>query len=226
MSFFKFVEEEFLESFFDSGCLRLGTVLDFKDTLSHTSGRADAQEGQHTVFRNEPGEFKLYEHKHEALLSDVIELINCDGPAILHDTSIELTKTSSDAFIFCVSNQFNKDVFQKWNNESEKTNTCYEIFDPRAFIGEITKKISTSAFFYSCKNILYTEYPVPHTSEAYGKRPVFVKELNYSWQCETRMVWPPKSPSCSLSPWIIHVPEAVKYCRPLAKLDNGNILKL
>ncbi|MEL4871749.1 hypothetical protein AAEU41_23365, partial [Pantoea agglomerans] len=55
MSIYKFLPKKYLNEFFKTGSLRLGTVYDFNDTVKHGTAVGDTREGRHGIYRNEPG---------------------------------------------------------------------------------------------------------------------------------------------------------------------------
>lgn len=219
---YKFVERQFIESFFSTGSLKLGTLHDFKDTIEHGESRGDRLEGEHTLIRSIDGTLALSNNRNEPVISEVFQ-VEGDGEAYISNLSVIVPRASPDGFVFCTSKLFTEELFWKWHTENG-VDACYEITDPRQFFSAITKKISNSAFFFRNANITYTKNPIPFNSPDAKIFPAFTKEANgYSWQEENRTLWGIKAPYVKLSPWIISVPDAIKCCRPVSVIDDGEI---
>lgn len=221
MRLYKFIEKEYLDSFFNTGSLRLGTIYDFKDLIQHGTSRGDTKEGSHIAVRDNKKTIELSEDKHEPIISDIL---NVTGKGCtLSGGNFHSIRTSPNGFIFCTSNQFSEKLFWKWN-DTERLDSCYEIHDVKGFIEAINKVIKNSAYFCSNSNIEYIGETIDFSSEYPFKHPAFTKfKKDYSWQCENRMIWAPKGPYFTISPWIINVPEATKFCKPLAFITDGKI---
>ncbi|MFT7423146.1 MAG: hypothetical protein ACI8UC_001216 [Psychromonas sp.] len=219
LSLFKFIEKEFLDSFFATGCLRLGTIYDFKDIEEHGISRGDHSEGEHHLIRGIDGTVKLTKNKHEPLISEVFKFEG-EGEASISNLSIVVPRRCEDGFIFCTSNQYNENLFRDWKRE-DNLDSCYEIVNVRGFIQAVNKAISNSAFFYANSDVIYTEDQIDYQSKHANAHPAFTKLKNkYGWQKENRSVWGAKAPCIPLKPWIIHVPDAIQYCRPFAFIEN------
>lgn len=222
MPLYKFVEKQFLDGFFTSGSLRLGTIYDFKDVVEHGASRGDQSEGEHQLIRGIDGTVTLTKDKYEPIISEVFKMEG-DGESYISNLSIVVPRRCPDGFIFCTSKLFTEELFQSWNAENN-VDACYEITDPRRFFIEINKAIENSAFFFANANVTYTEDPIKFDTPHASLHPAFTKaEKTYGWQEENRTVWAAKGPCGSLKPWVIYAPEARKYCRHFAKLENEKI---
>ncbi|HBX8162638.1 TPA: hypothetical protein MIH43_25730 [Klebsiella pneumoniae] len=223
MPLYKFLEEQHLESFFDKGCLRLGTIYDFKDILTHSLGRGDSKEGRRQINRDVTENLYLNSSSNENVISDSLEVTG-NGSVNITNSTFYVIRNSPNAFIFCSSNAYSNELFKKWNEHHNEINACYEISDPNGFLREISNAIRNSANFITCKDIVYSTNPIPYNHHSSSVLPMFVKEITqYEWQLENRAVWYPKEPSPQLKPWIIFAPEARKYCRPFSKLVGNTV---
>ncbi len=99
MSLFKFIEREFLDSFFATGCLRLGTIYDFKDIIEHGMSRGDQSEGEHHLIRRINGTVKLAKDKYEPVISELFRFEG-EGEASISNLSIVVPRKCPDGFIF------------------------------------------------------------------------------------------------------------------------------
>ncbi|MGF1689064.1 hypothetical protein L4C36_20675 [Photobacterium japonica] len=219
---YKFVAKQFMDDFFERGCLRLGTILDFNDIVTHGTARGDTGEGQHGVIRQIEGELKVQGGKPEPIVDEIFK-IEGDGQFTLADISLQVSRRCGNGFLFCTSNEYTDSLFRRWNLE-EKTDACYQIYNPHGFFQEITKVIINSVSEYGFRDVVYTPDPIPYDSPHVTESPAFTKEENkYSWQKENRCVWQPLLPPTIVKPWIIEVPDARKYCRPFKILEHGSI---
>ncbi|WP_345984406.1 hypothetical protein WCX49_07130 [Sulfurimonas sp. HSL-1656] len=222
MPLYKFIEREFLEAFFRTGSLRLGTIYDFKDIVEHGVSRGDEAEGEHHLIRGIDGTVSISKDKYEPIISEIFR-VEGEGKISLCNLSVVVPRRCQDGFIFCTSSIYNEQLFRKWNKEND-LDACYEIINQIGFISAINKAIKDSATFFACSNVTYTEKQIDYQTPEANLHPAFTKvKDDYSWQHEHRIVWGARGPSGPLNPWIVYVPEAIQYCRPFAFLENGVI---
>ncbi|MFS2264825.1 hypothetical protein [Vibrio vulnificus] len=219
---YKFINKQFMDGFFERGSLRLGTILDFNDIVTHGTARGDTGEGQHGIVRHIEGELKVQGGKQEPIVDEFFK-IEGSGELTLVDLSLQTSRRCGNGFLFCTSNEYTDDLFRRWNLE-EQTDACYQIFNPHGFYHEVKKVIKNSVSAYGFRDVIYTPDPIPYNSPHAEENPAFTKETSkYSWQKENRCVWQPLFPPIIVKPWIIEVPEARKYCRPFKVWDRGSI---
>ena len=115
---------------------------------------------------------------------------------------------------------FTESLFEQWyqsGESTEKMDSCYEIFDILGFIRAVSKKIAWSAKFDNCASVDYLPEKIDYRTPQAYIHPALGKQADkYQWQYEHRMLWSARQPSPPLQPWIIHVPQARQFCRPLA----------
>ncbi|HBS5683392.1 hypothetical protein [Klebsiella pneumoniae] len=223
MFLFKFLESQYLDSFFKTGSLRVGTIYNFHDTVTHTAARADTEEGKQKIIRHVLSPLKITQDSEEPIVSDFFR-VRGDGTLTIDGISFIMPRTSDDAFIFCTSRVYSHSIFMKWHADSIKNNACYAIINPRNFFLEITKVIANSASEIINKNIVYTTDPILYDSEDASLHPSITKEKEkYSWQHENRSIWVPKLPPTKIHPFVVSVPNARQYCIPLSYIENGKI---
>lgn len=222
MPLYKFIEREFLDAFFRTGSLRLGTIYDFKDIVEHGVNRGDRSEGEHNLIRGIDGTVSISKDNYEPIISEVFK-VEDEGKAYLSNLSIVVPRRCEDGFIFCTSSIYNEQLFRQWNQENS-LDACYEIMNPNGFILAINNAIKDSANFFASSNVTYTDTQIDYQSPQAKLHPAFTKvKKEYGWQHEHRTVWGARGPCGPLNPWIVNVPEAIQYCRPLAFLENGKI---
>ena len=182
---FKFTERKYLESFFETGSLRLGTIYDFKDFVGYGQIRGDAGEGLQTIQRENQGIMRLTEASHEPIISEFFN-IQPGADLTLVGGVFERKRGSPDAFIFCTSFAFTEVLFEGWFAE-EGLDACYEIAEPRNFFAAISKKITESANFLGYRNVTYTEETIDFDSPQARISPALTKfRDDYCWQLENR----------------------------------------
>jgi len=209
---YKFIEHQYLSSFFETGLLRLGTVYNFKDTDLHGKHRGDSNEGKHNVVRYIDEPLTVRSGEIHPIISEGIK-VEGDGRAFFYGVSIIVPRISPDYFVFCTSNIYTEALLNKWMKNEGGIDSCYEIFNPHGFSRAISKVISSSAYFSFSSDVFYTDENIDYRRELH---PAITKGKVYDWQNEHRILWAPLLPSPPLQPWIINVPEARQFCRPVA----------
>ncbi|HDV8245843.1 hypothetical protein [Enterobacter hormaechei] len=222
---YKFIAEKYLVDFFSRGTIRIGTIYDFTDTVAHTSARSDISEGKHEILREITSRVEFSNIENEPIINECIKIkLSEDSKLILENTRLSSCRESGNGFIFCTSRRYSKETFEKWHYDSHDNDACYAIINPEAFFNAITKRIHNSIYQYINADVVYTPDPIPFDSIHASLNPAITKEINkYSWQCENRSIWAPKMPPSILKPFIIDVPEAIQYCKPLSYIRNGSI---
>ena len=215
-SVYKFTKKQFMDDFFSTGTLKIGTLIDFQNTEKHGTSVGDSSEGRHRVLQSvtrtkrvEPGSF----------LSEFFS--PGDGWSINNCTFVQ-RRNSPDAFLFCAAASCYGELFQEWNRR-DQYDACYEISDTIAFLEAINKKIASSVAEFAALYPTYVNGDISFQSELRHVHPATIKQRTHEWQREFRAVWMPKGPVMQVEPMIIRVPEAVQYCRKLALWENGGI---
>lgn len=223
MYLYKFVEHQYLTSFFESGSLRIGTIFDFKDIISHSEARADKDEGKHRLMRSISSAIGIDSNSHEPIIEELFR-VKEGTSAILKDFSIVVERHSPDGFVFCTSYTYSEELFRRWYEDCEKNDACYLINDPEGFFKEIDKVIKNKTLGGINSNVVYTPDPIPYNSAYARVPPAFTKEVEkYSWQKENRTVWGSMQQFGELRPFVVDVPEARRFCTPLFYIKNGQI---
>lgn len=212
MRLFKYLPKKFLNAFFNTGSLKLGTLYEYRKVEEYGSVIGDKDEGVHTteLFLPGGGEIDLASATLEAefFRTHVFrsDQRNLKAKIILEDGAKLIAHSNSpDLYIYCMTSVFNADVMKRFGCDS-----CMEILRPRDFFRAISKRVGNSIRFegygpvhYGSK---YTHYSQPHSLH-----PAITKEKQFSYQKEYRAIWIPKIETPS--PLFLNVPEARKYCR-------------
>lgn len=222
MVLYKFIEKKFLDAFFKTGCLRLGTIYDFKDTAEHGAARGDSEEGIHYLTREFEGNVSISKETYEPIISEMIRMEEYGQASIVGPAKFVVPRLSGDGFVFCTSQLYNETLFEQWHQENREIDSCYKIKNSVGFFHEINLAVANSAKFIQNSNIFYIDNKIDYKSKFAKINPAFTKvKEKYDWQYENRSLWGVKGPCGRLKPWIIFAPDAIKYCRPFASMSNG-----
>lgn len=184
---FKYIPEQFLESFIDSGDLLFRNLSYFRK--SEENGRGDLLEGLHMDHPDNP--------------ITITNLSVPTNPPWVGNAAILNSIVPDDVFIFCFSEDLSAPLYQEFNCD-----TCVEIKDTQAFLGRIQRAISKLLAFKQY-GLLYGRacyYEPNQASPADISDPLnipFFKHASYSHQKEFRLVLPKKG-SLEITKSIIH----------------------
>ncbi|KQN56539.1 hypothetical protein ASE99_11040 [Serratia sp. Leaf51] len=225
MPLYKFLPSKYMDSFFETGCLQLGTIHDFKDVVRHIASRGDVREGQHIVKRVIDKQLIITENSNEPIASEIY-IAKSGGKIIVGaGTKLTLKRSTPDSFIFCTSNKFSEELFLRWNEEDREKDSCYVIHNPTAFASSISRAINKYATIIYDTPIIYTDDPIAYDSFAAKLDPRITKNKSkFLWHSEHRTIWEPiLAPYVKLRPWIVYVPEARQYCRRHSFLKDAEV---
>lgn len=224
-SLFKFVEHQYMDEFFDTGSLRLGTIHSFRDLVEYGVSRGDEEEGKHHIKRYNDGVVTLRKDVHHPVISEIFKFEG-EGESWIHGGTFIVPRVSPDSFVFCTSNMYSEGLFDTWYKK-EKLDSCYEILNPHGFIAAISRVIESSTYFVKSSNVFYTQKEIDYQSPEANLHPAITKRRDlYEWQKEHRFIWGVRLPSPPLKPWIIKAPEARQYCRRLANWSDSGPMYL
>lgn len=215
-SVYKFTKHQFMDDFFATGSLKIGTLIDFQNTEKHGMSIGDGSEGRHRVLQYVK---RTRDVEPDSYLSTFFPPGR--GVSITGCTFIQ-RRESPDAFLFCTAATCNNDLFAEWNKR-DQYDACYEIFDMSSFLQVITTKIASSVSEFAAFYPTYINGDISFQSELRHVHPATLKQQTHEWQREFRAIWMPKGPLMRVEPMIIHVPEAVQYCRKLASWESGQV---
>lgn len=205
---FKYTKKEYLEKFFDTGEIRIGTLSDFRKIEKHNSAISDLREGKREFSRFFSGSSIV--GSHSANINEITEMVFAPpGSAlmILEDSTVTVDTLSPDLYVFCASASFNEKVMR----QDFKCDSCFIIKNKTRFFREISNSLRESAYLIAQDNINYigTKFDMDHRPESHI---ALTKDIEYSYQDEFRAVWKPRIEQYDLSPFNIIIPEGRKYC--------------
>jgi hypothetical protein len=215
-SIYKFVNREFMEAFFASGSIRLGTLHGFRDTEAHGNYRGDVTEGINRVVQR-------IAHATETVPGSFLHsMIRIGTGSVIKDCLFVQERTWPDTYVFCTSATFNEDLFRQWN-VSEGVDACYEIFDWQGFELEVSKRIASQALPMHSEYVTYVDGDIDGESQVRHIRAPFIKLRDFEWQREYRGAWLHKHPSVDVQAICIDIPDARRFCRKVATLEDGKV---
>lgn len=211
MKLYKYTQKEFVENFFDTGEIRLGTLSDFRKSEKYNVAIADTREGMRDHVKILSGTSELGSHSQNVneMLSQMFN-VQGGGKVFFHNTKATLRTITPDIFIYCATTKFNEVTMR----DEFKCNGCIEITNSVRFFREITKALSISCYLMAQERVNYI-----NTTFDMEDRPkqkiALCKESVFSYQNEFRAVWKPRSSITEMSPINICIPDARKYCKVL-----------
>jgi hypothetical protein len=227
----KFVARGFLDSFFDRGNLRLGTVHNFRDTLQYSEARGDSAEGQTVVIRDSGSGEVIQDYEGELIPMLGVKASRGGKIVLGSGTNIKGIYNSPDAYIFCTSAKFSEDLLNRWASEAG-ADACYVIEHVIHFGQAVADAVVGHPRHedwvwdaFGSQPVTYVDGFIDAKDPAAKVHPGFVKRRDkYEWQAEYRCVFAPKwDDTMQLEPLVLDVPAARAYCRPFAYLDAGAV---
>jgi hypothetical protein len=212
---YKFVKDEHMEQLFETGVIRLGTLHQFRKTEELGENQGDAAEGINAVVQKtgrlssvEPGSFAS-------------KFLSLSGGTV-DDCMLIEQRHSENGYIFCGSHTFTEHSLHEWA-EKEGLTSCYEIFDPLGFQQAISRAIFDKGVFVKDAKIIYVDGDIDSESALRHVAPTFIKQRRYEWQTEYRWAWELRKGNTDPTPEFISIPNAHRYCRRLARLQDGRV---
>lgn len=211
MELFKYTRIEHENSLVQRGCIRLGTLFDYRKSDLHGGQIGDPREGTITY----AGEFEQVTHE---LISDhpAFEgLIKLGAGATIGSLSIKnYTRSAGDLFVFSTSLNFSLDVLTHWHNDPKaRYDTCYRIHSARLFFRAISKALSGRAEFLGYVPVTYYDdsKSIDLASPLSRLHPAQLKGgTNYDHQTEVRAFWLPLETG-QIEPLDLEVPGLQNY---------------
>lgn len=205
-----------MEQFFHSGVLRIGSLVDFRNTAKYGENIGDQREG-FSVVRQIAKDVRSVERG-----SFLSEIMSIEEGGVIHNLDVRITYEAWDCYAFCASYEFTEEGFKEWF-EREQFDACYEIFDTLGLRQEISRGIFENARFQNDSRILYLDGEIDGESERRGIHPGYIKKTELEWQTEYRWLWRTRRNKSMLPELFPVIEHPRKFCRPFAMLENGII---
>ncbi len=208
MRLYKYTEKKYLDNFFADGSLRIGTLYSYRDDSSLGRMVSDDMEG----IKKAHGHVKHAgpeDVRRNSVLSSLFQ-----GNVTITDCSFEDIRIECpNLYVFCASVEYSKDLHKAWFNQ-EHYDACYKITAAELFFAAITRVLSKQAIFlgFGAVNYYESDDGIDINSPLANTHPAVLKQWkNFGNQKEVRGVWQPIG-SAEITPIVIQVPEAIKYC--------------
>jgi hypothetical protein len=194
----------------ERGCLRIGTLDDFR-TAEHFSGIADDQEGKKTTKVN-------IKHKSYKSGSDVAKSLAVLGLVAADETDRNITlenvhtiteHVAPDCYIWCSSSVKSSETM----SEFEGADTCVEIHDTKGFFTALSRILKIHrCYFEGVFTVKYGEKTELWNLVELGTHPALLKPTNFKMQNEQRGVWSPMH-DMTIKPILVQDVELARCCR-------------
>ncbi|MFJ7281902.1 hypothetical protein [Pseudomonas sp. NPDC099000] len=208
-STYKFSERKYLESFFNMGNVRIGTLFDFRSS-EHKQGIADPTEGTKIIRRN----FHFPDGPSEEDIAAMVSMRIADPESAKHITMINSPARrrgfSEDCFIYCTSAYSSKSIMSEFGS----ADSCYELYNGNAFYDRITSALNeiVPVRFVAIEAVHYRTRTEEWSASGDGRHPSFIQEEEFSGQFEVRAIWAPRE-KIEIAPVVINDIGLTKFCR-------------
>ena len=211
-SFYKYLPQNFAESFMSQGLIRIGTLYDYRNVEQHGDDIGDQSEGLKTVFSHDEEPKKGTElNPLESLAMKGVDSMT------IENNRIEVRTNTLDCYVYSISKSYNASTPEKLSIDLPDGNyvSCIEITNIDMLIQEVDKVLLNVAFvgLGECQYIGREHHYATKTSP-----PVLLKAVKYKYQDEARLVWNPIGAS-DIEPQILKIDHVQRFCR----LVNNNI---
>lgn len=206
-----------MESFFETGSIKIGTLYDYNDESKYGSMVSDSSDGIKT-FKGTLNQsyLKVTNSNFHPALSAAIHI--AEGSEHCSFSGITFTNVrvkSPNLFIFSTAHTYSNELHDKWL-KNEKYDSCYEIFDPEGFFNAISIEIQNSYLYIGYHKVNYINAVDVNSYEAYLNPAVIKGGEDFGEQCEVRAIWKQKGPAqrIDINHRMVNIKNPHLYCRP------------
>lgn len=205
-SLYKYLPHEYAENMLIHNSIRIGTLFSYRNTEELGNEIGDLHEGT------------SIEYSHNKTLRNGTELNSFESKAIkagkgmlLQGIYIQKKHNSTNAYIYCLSKEYSKEIMERLNEENKgpKYDTCIEIFDPQNFRKAIALSFACKGRYLGLFECNYNERK--HDYRIQSPHPAVLKDPEHAYQKEVRMIWTPINNDINAE--IIVVNNLNKYCK-------------
>ncbi|HBC3454388.1 TPA: hypothetical protein KDY47_003241 [Vibrio parahaemolyticus] len=212
MTLYKYVKKEHLDAFFTKGSVKIGSLYEYRKEEQYGTVIGDKEEGYYETELSKSGTYEINLGDNSPESTFIRQYLsrpgqkNVDKKIIMSDGATFTVGThSQDLYIYCVTNEFNRQVMEDFGCDS-----CIEIHNPEVFFKALSRKIRHKADFDIVTGITYgnkhTHYTSPHNIH-----PALKKSSNFASQKEVRAIWIPRKEI--KAPLFFDAPKAIRACR-------------
>lgn len=203
----------------DHGCLRVGTLHDYRTSESYGEMVSDNSEGTRLV----SGSVSVTPES-QADFPGLRGLLKHTGPPGSKPAKLTMhgvkVGDASNYMVFSASLQYSAAAHRRWA-ESEGYNACYRIFAPRLFVRTISEALGSDFELFGGAPITY-EDEIDLAGEQMAIPPLYIKRRAdvYLDQSEFRAAWRPLNQFAKLTPIVFNSSRARLYVELQAVLGN------
>lgn len=198
---FKYMKSKYMDMFFASGSLKVGTIYDFRDTNKHAGLIGDASEGKKQL-RNHIADETWNEHTQPEWSKGGISLSH--GAQIrMVNSPITTIINSPDFYVYSTAEAYDTNAMHGLQADS-----CMIIENPYAFFLAISKTLGQQAEYlgqFEC----FIGGTTTHENDS-KVHPALLKEEKFRDQAEVRALWKPNGIA---TPQTLNCIEATRFCR-------------
>ncbi len=208
---YKYLEPEVAEKFLNDGSVRIGTLFDFRGR-EHGSWRGDAGEGILRGCGTVSFELSKNTGVPEGLRGVLAPVRASNARMRFTDCHFDITSSSPDYYIFCVSKR-------KWRDHHARGMACIEIFNFPEFAGRISmalqRAVGANVYPLCYMSVQYRDRISDLANAERGQElAAIVKPKRYAWQAEARLLWQPRN--TPISPVVLTCDSLREYCKRLS----------
>lgn len=216
MKLYKYIQKQYLEDFFHRGSLKIGTLYEYRNVEALGPVIGDCDEGTRSTELDlkKGNEIALGGNSQEArFLRSALQTTpqQCSNMKIVSRVdgyTVASQENSPELYIYCMTEKFDPKVMKQFGCDC-----CIEITNPALFLSAIAHRIRHKAEFDGLYPINYMSRKASFISP-HQVHPALMKDKAFLSQREWRAVWVPTKKQ--IHPLYIHVPRAIRYCRPYA----------
>lgn len=191
-----------------SGTVRIGTLHSYRATeLGPAIG--DPGEGIAVTWHMFDTPTDISKAENRSWVTDqVFEFEEGEGNVTFAGLSLVVPERAPDCFIYCATEQFSREAMAKF-----KTDACVEIHNPSGFARTLADSLSDVV---SRRDLCRCDYSGRSRNERMKRvPPALVKDPQYSYQKEVRLLLSPRSPG-PIAPLVTSIPQLIPFCRLLS----------
>lgn len=212
---YRYSAKKYNDMLLNEGCIRIGTLFDFRRS-EHKAGIADPSEGKKVIVHH-VDDWKIDDEipgKPSKTMRAMQKVGNFafepGGGQRVSGITFERQIHTRDYYIHCSAHKLSMSVMEQF----EGADSCVEIVDPLGFYGHLTESLNKihPVKFEGVFFIQYREREEEWNGEDYGVAGCFIKEPEFSRQCEVRAIWTPLGEG-DIKPEVIRNMHAARHCK-------------
>jgi len=189
------------------GCIRIGTLHNYRDTEEHGQEIGDKDEGI-TI---------EYSHDKEPKTGDKLNrfesiAFKLGSGMIVSNIYLERPHRSPNLYLYCASLTYDPSILHRLNLHcpGDEYDACVRITNVGEFVAKINAVFSAKARFVGAYLCTYTPRKFHYTDKAH--HPALIKDCRYSYQQEVRLIWEPNNKDDSIEPVCLSIKNLTAYC--------------